>query len=69
MTWKNLYQQNIFHTYAAVRSLYRKRGIPFEIPLPKLKKIEKKNDILHFNKTLLNAIEFPEYHYLYKKKD
>ena len=67
MSWKHLYRTNMITTYEAIRIMYRKKGIPFKIPYPYIEKTKTKDEMINYNKILMNAIKYPEYHYLHKK--
>ncbi len=68
MSWRKMYQQNLPKLYQSVVNVYRKNNIQLNLPYPRSHELRTKEDYQYFNNIFLNALNFPEYHYLYRNK-
>ena len=68
MSWRKMYQDNLPKLYASLVRNYQMNNQKLNYMYPRPEQLQTKEDFHHYTNLYLDALTFPEYHYLYRKK-
>lgn len=64
MSWRKMYQNNLPKIYSSLVRNYQLHNLKLNLMYPRPENLQTKEDYEHYNNLFLNALTFPEYHYL-----
>ena len=64
MSWRKMYQNNLPKIYSSLVRNYQLHNIKLNILYPRPENLQTKKDYEYYNNLFINALTFPEYHYL-----
>jgi len=66
MSWRKMYQKNLPKIYSSLVRSYQLHNIKLNLMYPRPENLQTKEDYEHYNNLFLNALTFPDFHYLHK---
>ena len=67
MSWNKMYKNNLPKLYNCLVKNYKNNNFKLKFIYPKPEKLRSKKDYQHYTNLYLDALTFPEYHYLYRE--
>lgn len=64
MSWRKMYQNNLPKIYSSLVRNYQLHNLKLNLMYPRPENLQTKEDYEHYNNLFLNALTFPEFHYL-----
>ena len=68
MSWNKMYKANLPKLYQCLVRNYQINNMKLNFLYPRPEQLETKEDYQHYTNLYLDALTFPEYHYLYREK-
>lgn len=68
MSWRKMYQKNLPRIYNSLVRNYQLHNIKLNLMYPRPENLRTQQDYEYYNNLFLNAMTFPDFHYLYRPK-
>ena len=66
MSWRKMYQKNLPKLYNSLVRNYQLHNLKLNLMYPRPENLQTKEDYQHYNDLFLNALTFPDFHYLHR---